>query len=85
MYRRNMSGKLKKVVNYIIYCSNNETVAVKMPPKNTKLNFKNYYKKLPIPFVVYVDFECFTKPLSTCEPYPHDSYTYSYQKQLSKT
>ena len=25
-------------------------------------------------------FECFTKPLQTCKPYPHDSYTYSYQK-----
>ena len=30
--------------------------------------------------MVYADFECFTKPLQTCQPYPHDSYTYSYQK-----
>ena len=51
-----------------------------MPPRNTKLYFKNCYEKLSIPFVVYADFQCFTKPLSTCEPYPHDSYTYSYQK-----
>ena len=65
---------------HIIYCSNNETVAVKMPPKNTILKFQNHYKKLSIPFVVYADFECFTKPLSTCDSYPHDSYTYSYQK-----
>lgn len=58
-----------------IYCSNNEiAAAVLMPPKETKLYFKNYHKKLPIPFVVYADFECFTKPLQTCQPYPHDSY-----------
>ena len=65
---------------HITYCSNNETVAVKMPPKNTTLQFQNHYKKRPIPFVVYADFECFTKPLSICQPYPHDSYTYSFQK-----
>ena len=65
---------------HILYCPINETVAVKMPGKNTKLKFENHYKKLTIPFVVYADFECFTKPLLICEPHPHGSYTYSYQK-----
>ena len=51
-----------------------------MLPKNTTLQFQNHHKKLPIPFVVYADFECFPKPINTCQPYPHDSYTYSYQK-----
>jgi len=51
-----------------------------MLARNTTPKFQNHYKKLPIHFVVYADFECFTKPLQTCEPYPHDSYTYSYQK-----
>ena len=37
---------------HIQYCSNNETVAVKMPPRNTKLSFNNCHKQLPIPFVV---------------------------------
>ena len=37
---------------HIEYCSSNETVVVKMPTKNTKLGFKNYFKKLPIPFVI---------------------------------
>ena len=50
---------------HILYCSTNETVAVKMPPRNTKLSFNNYYKQLPIPFVVYADFECFTKPIKS--------------------
>ena len=65
---------------HIKYCSNNETVAVKMPEPNTMLYFKNYHKQLPIPFVVYADFECFTKPMNTCSPNPKDSYNYNYQK-----
>ena len=65
---------------HIKYCSNNQTVAVKMPKPNTMLYFKNYHKQLPIPFVVYADFECFTKPMNTCSPNPKDSYNYNYQK-----
>ena len=65
---------------HIKYCSNNETVAVKMPEPNTMLYFKNYHKQLPIPFVVYADFECFTKPMNTCSPSPKESYNYNNQK-----
>ena len=65
---------------HITYCSSNETIAVRMPSRNTKLCFDNYHKQLPIPFVVYADFECFTKPMNTCSPDPNESYTYNYQK-----
>ena len=65
---------------HIKYCSNNETVCVKMPEPNTRLYFKNFNKQLPIPFVVYADFECFTKPMNTCSPKPKESYNYNYQK-----
>ena len=65
---------------HIKYCSNNATAFVKMPEPNTILYFKNYHKKLPIPFVVYADFECFTKPMNSCSPNPKDSYNYNYQK-----
>ena len=65
---------------HIKYCFNNQTVAVKMPESNTYLYFKNYHKQLPIPFVVYADFECFTKPMNSCSPNPKDSYNYNYQK-----
>ena len=51
-----------------------------MPGSNSMLRFKNYHKQLPIPFVVYADFECFTKPMNTCGPNPKDSYNYNYQK-----
>ena len=65
---------------HIKYCSNNKAAIIKMPPKNTMLHFKNYYKQLPVPFVVYADFECFTKPMKSCCPNPKDSYNYNYQK-----
>ena len=51
-----------------------------MPPRNTFLQFQNYNKQFPIPFVIYADFECFTKPMSSCSLNPIDSYTYNYQK-----
>ena len=65
---------------HIKYCSNNKTVFVKMPEKGTMLYFKNYHKQLPMPFVVYADFECFTKPMNNCSPDPNKSYGYNYQK-----
>ena len=65
---------------HITYCSNNETVSVKMPEAGTMLYFKNYEKQLPVPFVVYADFECFTKPMNTCVPNPKESFSYNYQK-----
>ena len=42
--------KYELLQKHIEYCSNNETVSVKMPPQNTVLGFKNYHKQLPIPF-----------------------------------
>ena len=61
--------------NHISYCSSNETVAAKMPLKKSMLCFNNYHKQLPIPFVVYADFECFTKPVNNCNPNPDYSYS----------
>ena len=71
--------KKELLSKHIKYCSSNETVAVKMPPRNTFLKFENYNKQFPIPFVIYADFECFTKPMSNCSPNPEDSYSYNYQ------
>ena len=62
------------------YCNKNETVAVKMPTKNSILNFQNHFKKLPIPFAIYADFECFTLPMNSCQPNPNKSFTQGYQK-----
>ena len=71
--------KKELLPKHIKYCLSNETVAVKMPPQNTFLKFVNYNKQFPIPFVIYSDFECFTKPMSNCSPNPEDSYSYNYK------
>ena len=66
---------------HIDYCGNNETALVRMPTKkNNILKFKNYFKKFPLPFVIYADFECFTIPVYTSQPNPEKSFTQTYQK-----
>ena len=66
---------------HISYCGNNETVLVKMPTKkNCILKFKHHFKKFPLPFVIYADFECFTVPVNSCQPNPEKSFTTTYQK-----
>ena len=62
------------------YCSKNLTAIVKMPKPNSMLYFRNYQKKIPVPFVAYADFECFTKRMSSCRPNPNEAYFYNYQK-----
>ena len=51
-----------------------------MPTNKTILNFQHHFKKLPIPFVVYADFECFTKPINSCQPNPNHCFTQEYKK-----
>ena len=72
--------KPKLLEKHIQYCYNNKTSFVKMPKPGSYLHFKNYYKQLPIPFVVYADFECITTTMSSCCPNPEGSYNYNYQK-----
>ena len=62
------------------YCSKFKAVRVEMPKKGTMLSFKNYYKKMRVPFVVYADFEAFTESISTCSPNDESSYTKQYQR-----
>ena len=51
-----------------------------MPTKNNILKFKHHFKKLPLPFIIYADFECFTIHVNSCQPNPDKSYSKSYQK-----
>ena len=62
------------------YCNEYEAVTIEMPKKGTILKFKNYHRREKVPFIVYADFECFIKPLQSCEPNPESSYTKQYQK-----
>ena len=55
--------------------------AVKMPDKDDNiLKFANHKKQLPVPFVIYADFEAITEKISRCKPNNNKSYTESYQK-----
>ena len=66
---------------HTLYCGNSETVLVKMPTKKHRiLKFKHHFKKLPLPFIIYADFECFTVNVNSCQPNPEKSYTTTYRK-----
>ena len=77
LYHYTKEELLEKHINY---CGNNETATVVMPTKNSILKFKHHFKKLPLPFIVYADFECFTIPVNSCQPNPEKSFTKTYQK-----
>ena len=73
----------KSLNKHLEYCSNYEGVEIEMPKEGTILKFKNYYKSEKVPFVVYADFECFIKPIQSCDPEKNNdekSYTKQYQK-----
>ena len=65
-------------------CRNNDTVKIEMPKQTEDYfptqYFKNHFKSQNVPFVVYADFESFTKPISSHQPDPKESYTKKYQK-----
>ena len=56
--------------------------AIKMPEKGQHVNFRNYHKQIPAPFVIYADFEAITKKVHGCLPNNEKSYTEAYQKHI---
>ena len=54
--------------------------AIKMPEKGEQVFFKNHQKQLPVPFVIYADFEAITEKIHGCLPNNEKSYTEAYQK-----
>ena len=58
----------------------NGVQAINMPEKGDKVFFKNYHKQLPVPFVIYADFEALTEKIQGCQPNNEKSYTEAYQK-----
>ena len=51
-----------------------------MPEKGSFISFIHHNRSIKVPFVVYADFECFTKKISTCEPNDKKSFTEKYQR-----
>ena len=56
--------------------------AIKMPKKGQHVNFRNYHKQIPAPFVIYADFEAITGKVHGCLPNNEKSYTEAYQKHI---
>ena len=62
------------------YClAINETQAIRMPEEGSKIYFQNHQKMLPVPFVIYADFEAITEKIDGCQPSDGKSYTTTYQ------
>ena len=57
----------------------NGTQAIRMPEAGSKIYFKNHKKMLPVPFVIYADFEAITEKINGCQPSDGQSYTSTYQ------
>lgn len=59
----------------------NGTQAIKIPDKSDNiLKFNNFHKQLPVPFVIYADFEAITEKIHGCQQKNDKSYTEKYQK-----
>jgi len=69
-------GKTSKMVFVKRWCSYD----LSKTRKKIKFLSNHYCRKMRVPFVVYTDFECFTKPIDSCEPKPQESYTQEYQQ-----
>ena len=65
----------KTLKEHIEYCSKQKAVKVVMPRKGGKVLFMNHIRKMRLPFVIYADFECFTRPISSCSQSDEHSYT----------
>ena len=76
----NPFGCQEALNRHLEYCSKYKAVKIKMPKEGTILKFKNNFRREKVPFIVYADFECFIKPLQSCDPDNKESYTKQYQK-----
>ena len=55
--------------------------AIRLPQKgNNILQFQNYHKQMPAPFIINADFEAITEKVQGCPPSGAKSYTDKYQK-----
>ena len=62
-------------------CYKQKAQTTKFPekPEDKEVKFKSVKKQLPVPFIIYADFESFTEKIDTCQPDPSKSSTTNYQ------
>ncbi|XP_065675465.1 uncharacterized protein LOC136091685 [Hydra vulgaris] len=64
------------------YCETHDSVRIKLPPRNSTMQFTNHNKSMRVLFLLYADFESFIKHIDTSEPNPNESHTKQYQKHI---
>ena len=69
MYCLQCFSSKRILANHISNCLTiNGNQAINMPKKGENiLRFNNFHKQLPVPFVLYADFETITKKVQGCE------------------
>ena len=68
-----------KLQNHEEYCFQNETIKIEMPKEGSSISFKHHNRSIKVPFVVYADFEAFTKEIKTIPQNERVAFTQKYQ------
>ena len=68
-----------KLQNHEKYCFQNEMVKIEMPKEGSSISFKHHNRSIKVPFVVYADFEAFTKEIKTIPQNDRIAFTQKYQ------
>ena len=68
-----------KLKNHEEYCFQNETIKIEMPKEGSSISFKHHNRAIKVPFVVYADFEAFTKEIKTIPQNDRVAFTQKYQ------
>ena len=68
-----------KLKNHEEYCFQNETIKIEMPKEGSSISFKHHNRAIKVPFVVYADFEAFTKEIKTIPQNDRVAFTQRYQ------
>ena len=95
MYNQSKHKERKHFFMYCLQCFSSEGILVKhtnnclmingkqainMPKEGENiLKFNNFHKQLPVPFIIYADFEAIMKKVQGCRPKDNKSYTEAYQ------
>ena len=90
MYNQTRHKSRKHFCMYCLQCFSSEEVltshkniclqingkqSIQMPKAGSKIAFQNYHKQLPVPFVIYADFEAITEQIQGCQQSNDKSYT----------
>ena len=64
---------------HTMLCFHKRAQKIVFPEKDKTVKFKNVRNQLPVPFIIYADFECYTRKIATCHPSTNKSSTTPYQ------